>query len=202
MQVTVIPSDVKGSVHANPSKSHAQRAVAIAALAEGETELRDIGRSEDVTAAIEVARHICPRIERTGDTLAIHGGRRLSSRTWHCRESGFSLRAYTAIAGLFDETITLTGEGSLGTRPVDFMRAPIEKLGGRFTTSQGSLPITVTGPISAGIAEVDGALSSQFLSGLLMTLPLLEGNSQLHVNNLRSKPYVDLTLATMSSFGV
>ena len=201
-QVTITPSAVEGTVRANPSKSHAQRAIALGALASGETILHHPGMSDDVRAAQEVARAFCNGVERFDDCVVIAGGRRLNNRTWHCGESGFSLRMYTAIAGLFDTPVTLTGQGSLAVRPVDFMADPIRALGGHFTSTAGHLPVTVNGPLVSGHAEVDGSISSQFLSGLLMTLPLLAGDSELTVHDLQSKPYIDLTLSAMARFGV
>lgn len=202
MRVTVYPAKVAGTLQANPSKSHAQRALTLAAMANGRSQISNISWSDDVIAAAGVCSKLCTSVAKLENSAVIDGGLMLQDDTWHCGEAGFSLRMFTAIAGLFEQEITLTGEGSLLERPVEFMRGPIEALGAHFSSHSGHLPITIRGRMKAGELNIDGSLSSQFLSGLLMALPTLDGDSTLHVHDLKSTPYIDLSIRTMAQFGV
>jgi 3-phosphoshikimate 1-carboxyvinyltransferase len=109
---------------------------------------------------------------------------------------------FTPIAALFGRETEITGKGSLLSRPVGMMEEPLAKLGASCKTNGGVPPLTVRGPIHGGKLQVDGSASSQFITGLLMALPLCEEGSELHVTNLKSKPYVEMTLALLEKFGV
>jgi 3-phosphoshikimate 1-carboxyvinyltransferase len=109
---------------------------------------------------------------------------------------------FTAIAALTSHEITLTGNDALLRRPATAVEAPSEMLGATCRTVAGHPPVTVRGPLRGGEALVDGRLSSQFLSGLLLALPLIETDSTLTVRGLTSRPYVDLTLDLLGRWGV
>ena len=117
-------------------------------------------------------------------------------------ESGLSLRMFTPLAALFKYEITFTGEGSILKRPVDFFENVFPKLGVDIRTNNGKIPLVLTGPLKPKNITVDGSLSSQFLTGLLMayakscTAPV-----SIKVNNLTSRPYIDLTLDILNHFG-
>ena len=189
-------------MNANPSKSHAQRAIAIASLARGTSHLTNIGSSDDVSSALGIAEALGARVDKSEESVKITGTQGILSHTWDCGESGLCLRMFSAIAGLLDTEITLTAKGSLTSRPVDFMKAPFEQLGVAFESNNGFAPITIKGPYRRWRAVVDGSVSSQFLTGLLIALPMATDDAILHVKDLKSKPYIDLTLATMQAFGV
>jgi 3-phosphoshikimate 1-carboxyvinyltransferase len=97
---------------------------------------------------------------------------------------------------------TLVAKGSLALRPMTMLEAPLDALGARCQTSGGQAPIEVRGPIHGGALELDGSLTSQFVSGLLIALPTCRENSTIDVNNLASKPYVALTLDLIERFGI
>jgi len=133
----------------------------------------------------------------------------------NCDESGLSIRMFTPIVALSDKEITINGSGSLETRPMDFFDDILPLLGVKIKSNDGKLPITVQGPLIPANIEVDGSLSSQFLTGLLMAYsaapnPSKGGASEnpgsssvtIKVNNLKSKPYIDLTLDVMKQFGM
>jgi 3-phosphoshikimate 1-carboxyvinyltransferase len=111
---------------------------------------------------------------------------------------------FTPIAALWDRGLTLTGSGSLLSRPVSMMEKPLRELGVEISTVNGNgfPPLWVKGPLKGGETTVDGSISSQFLTGLSMALPKAPGNSRIHVINLKSKPYIDMTLALLKDFGV
>lgn len=201
MRIAVTPSSVSGTLAANPSKSHAQRAIAIAALTHGKTFLRGIGSSEDVQSALRVADAMGAQIGILAEGVIVTGGLPLLLNTWYCGESGLCLRMFSAIAAHYDTKITLSAHGTLTARPVEFMKDTFDQLEVSFSSNHGLPPIHITGPIRNHNLMMDGSVSSQLLTGLLIALPLEQRDSTIEVKNLRSKPYIDLTLATIWEFG-
>ncbi|HLF63967.1 MAG TPA: 3-phosphoshikimate 1-carboxyvinyltransferase [Saprospiraceae bacterium] len=202
MFVTVTPSTLSGSLAASPSKSHAQRAIALAALGHDATMLSCIGSSDDVQSAIKVAEAMGAQVIPSEDAVNITGGDSLHANTWHCGESGLCLRMFSAIAALYDTEMILSAHGTLSARPVDFMADTFHQLGVTFSSNRGLPPVHIKGPYSRNTALIDGTGGSQFLTGLLMALPLLQQDSTISVHHLKSKPYIDLTLSTIKEFGV
>ncbi len=202
MHITVLPSSVSGTLRANPSKSHAQRAIALATLATGTSTLTCTGLADDVKSALAVANSMGARIEKERDTLIIVGRGLPVSSTWDCGESGLCLRMFSAIAALFDYEITLTARGTLQSRPEGFMADTFAQLGVSFDSDHGFPPLRIHGPYLNRAADLDGSTSSQFLTGLLIALPLVQDNFVIRVKDLRSRPYIDLTLRTMQDFDV
>jgi len=138
----------------------------------------------------------------------------------NCGESGLSIRMFTPIVALSEKEITINGEGSLLKRPMDFFDKILPQLGITVQSNNGKLPIKIKGPLQPKNIEIDGSLSSQFLTGLLMAYsasappkssPPQAGRTSgqpddsgisIKVWNLKSKPYVDLTLDVMKQFGL
>jgi 3-phosphoshikimate 1-carboxyvinyltransferase len=120
----------------------------------------------------------------------------------NCGESGLGIRMFTPIAALSNKAITIKGTGSLLTRPMNFFDDIFPKLGITIQSQHGKLPLQIQGPLRPANIEVDGSLSSQFLTGLLMAYGAsVTEPVTVKVNNLKSKPYIDLTLKVMESFG-
>ena len=117
-------------------------------------------------------------------------------------ESGLSTRLFTPVASLCPTPVTIEGRGSLLRRPMQMMFEPLRRLGVRVRDNGGFLPIEVCGPIQGGEAEVDGSVSSQFITGLLLALPLARRDTSLHVRGAVSTPYLDMTLDTAARFGI
>ncbi len=204
MLKTVSPSSLSGSVKAPSSKSYAQRAVAVAALADGESILRNIGSCGDIAAALSAAEALGASVDMSGGDAAITG-RSLPdpvSGIVSIGESGLSARLFTPIAALSGRPVVITGRGSVMSRPIDMVETPLRVLGAVVDTTGGRLPLTVCGPLRGGEVEVDGSVSSQFLSGLLTALPLVAEDSVITVDNLTSRPYIDMTCDVLQSFGV
>lgn len=202
MIINIRPSEVKGTVQAPPSKSYAQRAVAVAALAEGGSAILFPGDSDDVKAAVNVARQLGADIEPTENGIMVTGGLRLPDGPLDCGEAGLSIRMFSSIAAVFDQPVTLTGRGSLVKRPMKIIEESLKAMGAECTTSKGFLPVTVKGPLQGGTARIDGSLSSQVLTGILIASALARNDVHLFVDNLQSRPYIDMTIAVMQSFGV
>ncbi len=210
MRKSVEIREAGGFVRAPASKSSMQRAVACACLAsEGESIIRSPSRSADCRAALRVAESFGAVVEDTGDVIAVRGITTQKQKTRvddllsvSCGESGLCLRMFSPIAALFDSKIELCAEGTLRSRPVDMVAEPLRSLGALCDTASGFPPVLVRGPLRGGRAAVDGRTSSQFLTGLLIALPLAEADSELEVEGLASRGYVDLTMDTMRAFGV
>ena len=185
------------------SKSYAQRALAAALLAEGESVLRNLDFCDDTLSAIRVIETLGAKVERLDErTVKVMGGLNPQSDLLNMGESGLATRMFTPIASLCNKPITVQGEGTLLYRPMHMMIEPLRKLGVDVRDGGGRLPVEVCGPISGGEIEVDGSVSSQFLTGLLMALPLAEEDTTIAVENAVSTPYLDMTIDLASKFGV
>jgi 3-phosphoshikimate 1-carboxyvinyltransferase len=202
MKKSITPSRVEGRVQAPPSKSMTQRAIAAALLVEGRSEVRNPSSCEDAQAASRIAEGLGAEITRRPGVLSIKGGFQPATGELDCGESGLCLRLFSPIAALASSAIRLDGRGSLKGRPVGMMEKPLTELGVRCSTVNGFPPVSVEGPLQGGEVEVDGSLSSQFVSGLLMALPLARNSSILTVRGLTSRAYVDLTINVLKTFGV
>lgn len=185
------------------SKSYAQRALAAALLAEGESVLRNLDFCDDTLSAIRVIETLGAKVERLDErTVKVMGGLNPQSDLLNMGESGLATRMFTPIASLCNKPITVQGEGTLLYRPMHMMIEPLRKLGVDVRDGGGRLPVEVCGPISGGEIEVDGSVSSQFLTGLLMALPLAAEDTTIAVENAVSTPYLDMTIDLASKFGV
>jgi len=203
MEITVHPSYLKGKVEAPASKSLTQRAIAAGLLANGTTVIRNPSFCNDSLAAINMAKALGAQITREQGSITIQTGLRpVSPVILHCGESGLALRMFAPIAALLSDHVTLTGEGSLLRRPVNMIVEALSQLGVQAETNGGFLPVTLTGRLSGGMVAIDGSTSSQLLTGLLMALPLAGEESLIEVADLRSRPYISLTIKLLEDFGI
>ena len=205
MEDSTVPlgNRLKGSITPPCSKSYAQRALAAALLAKGRTTLRGIELCRDTRSAISVIESLGAEVEILDDnTLQITGGLNPKVDRLNVGESGLAARLFTPVASLHDEAIVIEGEGTLRHRPMSMMVVPLKELGVDVRDGGGRLPIEVCGPIRGGRVTVDGSMSSQFVTGLLIALPLAERDTTIEVEGLVSTPYIDMTLETLERFGV
>ena len=211
MRATVYPNTLKGEQVAPASKSSMQRACAAALLHAGTTRIFNPGHSNDDLAAIDVIQKL-GAIVNTEDALneskntasiMVHSeGVKPIGASMNCGESGLGIRMFTPIAALSDQAITIEGKGSLLKRPMHFFDTIFPKLGIEIQSQLGYLPIQIKGPLKPANIEVDGSLSSQFLTGLLMAYAATDHtNAVIEVQDLKSKPYIDLTLSVLNAFG-
>ncbi|HSB46755.1 MAG TPA: 3-phosphoshikimate 1-carboxyvinyltransferase [Candidatus Bilamarchaeum sp.] len=198
----VKPSRISGKIDAPPSKSMMQRAVIAAALADGESRIANPSFCDDALAAMNVVEALGASVEKGKSDVRITGGGKPQRSVLDCGESGTCMRMISAVAALYDREFTVTGRGSLMNRPVGMIDGPLKELGAECSTNKGMPPLNIMGPMRGGSAKVDGSLSSQFLSGLLMALPLCREDSELKVAGLRSRAYVSMTLSLMGGFGI
>ena len=194
---------MRGEVIPPCSKSYAQRALAAALLASGRTTLRGIELCRDTRSAIEAIRTLGARVEIMDDnTLIIDGGLNPVADGLNVGESGLAARLFTPIAALCDKHMLIEGEGTLRHRPMAMMAEPLRTLGVEVRDGGGRLPIEVHGPIKGGRVVVDGSISSQFITGLLIALPRAQHDTTIEVRDAVSTPYIDMTLETLERFGV
>jgi len=202
--VKVQSGKISGKIDAPTSKSSMQRACAAALLNEGKTIIGNPGRSNDDLAAMAVIDNLGAKVlqETTNELVIESKGVKPVSREMNCGESGLGIRMFAPIAALSDQEIIINGSGSLLSRPMNFFDEIFPSLGIKIESNYGKLPIKIKGPLKPVDITIDGSLSSQFLTGLLMaygkaaTQPVT-----ITVNNLKSKPYIDLTLQVMKEFG-
>lgn len=203
MDKTVSLGSVNGTITPPSSKSYAQRAIALALLAEGRTTLRNIEFCKDTRSAISCIEALGAKVSYLDEsTIAIDGGLHPVTDTLMVGESGLATRLFTPIASLNSTPICIKGEGTLLHRPMMMMIEPLRRLGVEVRDGGGHLPIEVKGPIHGGNIEVDGSFSSQFITGLLLALPLAKEDTTLHVRSAVSTPYIDMTIDTAKRFGV
>lgn len=186
-----------------PSKSIAHRAMILAAMAPGESSLSPFPASFDAEATLRCIKALGAEWEEEDGTLRIRGGLKAPETTavLDCGESGSTLRFMIPLALLFSREIRLTGQGRLFQRPHEPYLEALRKKGAFIRQEENSME--VKGPLQPGIYELPGHISSQFVTGLLLTLPNLTGDSEIVLTSpLESKAYVDLTLQAMEEFGI
>jgi 3-phosphoshikimate 1-carboxyvinyltransferase len=180
-----------------------QRACAAALLHNGKTIIRHPGSSGDDKAAIQVIQDLGARIEEQHTQLHIEStGVNPPTNEINCRESGLGVRMFTPIAALSDKEIIINGMGSLVSRPMSFFDEILPQLGVAIESNQGYLPLKIKGPLRPKDITVDGSLSSQFLTGLLFAFAAsVKETVTITVVDLKSKPYIDLSLDVLQKFG-
>ena len=194
---------VAGRIAAPPSKSMAHRAVLCAALAKGTSHLHHLAFSKDISATLGAAARLCARVTTGENDAVVEGlGRFLPvDAPVDCCESGSTLRFLIPLASLTGQEVTFTGRGRLMERPQSVYKTLYQQQGLRF--EQGADRLTVEGALTPGEYELAGNVSSQFISGLLFALPLLDGDSTLHlIPPVESRSYIDMTRAVQAAFGV
>jgi 3-phosphoshikimate 1-carboxyvinyltransferase len=206
MKVTIQPSQLKGIVQAPASKSSMQRACAAAILKEGDTWIKNAGHSNDDKVALQIVSDLGAfAVDHlsNGDEVIIGDGVKCKKTVINCGESGLSIRMFTPIISLCENEVTIYGSGSLVNRPLDFFDKILPQLDVKIKTNDGKVPIIVKGPLKPKNIEIDGSLSSQFLTGLLMAYSAADAKDvSIKVKDLKSRPYIDLTLSVMEAFGM
>jgi 3-phosphoshikimate 1-carboxyvinyltransferase len=205
MNVTIFPSKIQGSLQAPSSKSSMQRACAAALVSKSKTHIINPGVSNDDLAALRIVRALGATVENRSDgSLFIKStGINPINDFVNCGESGLGIRMFAPLIALCSHWITIEGDGSLLGRPMDFFDEILPKLGVEVVSNMGKLPLRLKGPLVPSNIQTDGSLSSQFLTGLLMSYAAADAkNVTIEVSNLKSKPYIDLTLSVMEAFAL
>jgi len=207
MDVDIAPGTLRGRVQAPPSKSYTHRAILAAGYGDGAT-VRDPLVSADTRATMRAVEAFGGTVEsRDGDLVieGFDGGPAVPSAVVDCANSGTTMRLTTATAALTDGLTVLTGDASLRSRPQGPLLRAIDQLGGRAesTRGNGQAPLVVGGPLLGGSAAIPGDVSSQFVTALLMAGPATDAGIDITLQTeLKSAPYVDITLELLDAFGV
>ena len=211
MVAIVHPSKLSGSQIAPASKSSMQRACAAALIHIGKTIIHNPGHSNDDLAALDVIQKLgASVVTQKPASEKIHpspievnsNGVKPIGPSMNCGESGLGIRMFTPIAALSHELISIEGKGSLVKRPMHFFDEILPLVGVKVQSQKGFLPIEIQGPLVPANITIDGSLSSQFLTGMLMAYAATEKQDiEIKVVDLKSKPYIDLTLAVLNAFG-
>jgi len=208
----IVPSYLEGKINIPPSKSISHRAIIGAGLSEGKSVIHNVIISEDIMATLEGMKALGMEIVDISDDN-IDGNKKLilkgtnhigiKKEMINCKESGSTLRFLLPIATLGDEEVTFVGEGRLIERPLNTYYNIFSDQNIYYTNVKGKLPLTIKGKIKPGIYEVEGDISSQFITGLMFALPLLENNSKILVTKeLESRAYVALTIDMLNRFSI
>jgi 3-phosphoshikimate 1-carboxyvinyltransferase len=212
MKVRITPGPIAGSIAAPPSKSMTQRVYAAALLHDGKTIVRNAGNSADEQAALSVIKALGAVVdEQPGCTTITGNGINPATGALHhtadvidCGESGLAARLFTSIAAMSHRPVTITGSGTLLKRSMHGITHILPQLGVEVTAQHGCLPITLNGRLIPSNITIDGSESSQFVSGLLFAYSFMPGQPvhTIRVHNLKSKPYVDMTLYVLRRYGL
>ena len=203
-KVRISPSLLNGTVSVPPSKSAAHRAIICASLAPGRSRISPVEMSEDMKATIGCMRALGASITVSEGFLDIDGSDVFSPQTalLDCGESGSTLRFLIPVAAAGSVNARFIGRGKLPQRPIDVLTDRLPQFGTNCIT-EGGLPLEINGKLRSGIYEIPGNISSQFITGLLLALPLCDGDSEIKLTTeVQSAGYIDMTIAVMKDFGV
>ena len=196
---------IKANIVVPSSKSMTQRAIAAATLAKGKSIIRNYSLCDDCLAALDVATALGAQIIEEENNLQITGNFHLKNSQLNCRESAFCARLFSPIVALQSLPAEIVGSGTLLRRSMKDVINSLNAFGVKVFSSEEKnnfLPLKIEGILKNTCATIDASQSSQVLSGLLMSLPLLKNDSEIIVENLASRPYIDMTLEVMKTFGV
>jgi 3-phosphoshikimate 1-carboxyvinyltransferase len=203
--VKIMPVQLNGNIAIPPSKSLSHRALIAAGLSCEKSTIRSVMHSEDIDATCEVIKNLNVNIEIENNAANItpHGKLTLLKDIIDCRESGSTLRFFIPIILTLGKKVVFQGKGRLVDRPLDTYYDLFNSQGINYENTDGKLPLIVDGILKPGIFNIRGDISSQFITGLLFALPMLEGDSIVNItSNLESKGYVDLTLDVLTKFSI
>lgn len=202
--ITLFPSQLNGRVSAPPSKSDVHRALICAALSGGVCRIAPVSMSNDIRATVGCIRALGAEVKPDGDGMIIDGTDIFSNKkaVFDCGESGSTLRFFIPIAAAGGVDATFVGSGRLPERPIGIYLDSLPKAGVECVT-KGGLPLSISGCLRGGDFHIPGNVSSQFITGLLLALPLLEGDSNIILTTpLQSESYIGMTVGCMERFGV
>ncbi len=205
MDLKITPKILSGKVVVPPSKSVAHRMIIAAALSNGISAISNLFPSVDITATMDCMRSLGAKIDFGENTAVIEGIKKSPDKAvLDCHESGSTLRFLIPVACALGADAEFLGRGKLPQRPITPFRDELPKHGIVFKMPQNgdNLPCRVYGKLTGGKFEIDGGISSQFITGLLFALPILAEDSEIVLtSSLQSKPYVDITIGVLRDFG-
>jgi 3-phosphoshikimate 1-carboxyvinyltransferase len=199
-------SKISGSINAPASKSVMIRATAASLLAPGTSHLLNPSFCADSLAALRIVETLGADVQTNKERVSIRGTGGFATEgfkknTIQCGESGLCMRMFTPIVSLAPYRFIVEGSGSLRSRPMETLET-LSLMGGVCETNKGYSPVAIRGPIRGGTVTLNGSKTSQFLTGLLMAAPLCKEDTNIEVMDLKSKPYVEMTIDLLKRFGV
>ncbi|TAH64110.1 MAG: 3-phosphoshikimate 1-carboxyvinyltransferase [Gottschalkiaceae bacterium] len=210
--IQIRPSILKGNINIPPSKSLSHRAIICAALAKGRSKMENIIFSNDIIATLEGMKSFGmevvdiatdPNTNRSYITVEGKGELTKRAETIHCKESGSTLRFLIPLACVVGERFKLEGKGKLVERPLTSYYNIFDKQEIKYSNIAGKLPLTIEGKLKPGTFELEGNISSQFITGLMFALPLLYEDSVIEITTeLESKGYIDLTIDILNKYSI
>ena len=204
MNIKISPSVAQGQVRAPASKSYAHRLLVCAALSQGVSVIENIGTNDDIVATVSCLKEMGAKIDVMGTTATVEGisfGERKESVSLFCNESGSTLRFLIPLTLLVANEVFFSGAGRLMERPQTVFEELFKAKDCFLNKEENRLK--AGGELKSGVYELRGDVSSQFITGLLFTLPLLSGDSEIRLTTpLQSAPYIDITIDALSHFGV
>lgn len=202
MTVNCTPSALSGKIRAISSKSDAHRLLICSALSEKETKICCNVMSKDIAATVNCLKAMGTEISVDGDIITVIPKSFNKTAELDCGESGSTLRFLMPLVTALGIDAEITGHGRLPERPVSPLKEEMEKKGVTFHTDN-KFPLHLTGQLQSGDYELQGNISSQFITGLLFALPLLNGDSKIRlIPPVESKSYLDITLSVLRKFGI
>ena len=194
----------EGKVSPPPSKSHTHRAIIMSALSEGRCEVSSPLISFDTRATMDAVRAMGAVVTERGGSVTVEcESIHAPDRTIDVMNSGTTMRLMTGISSLFSEKVVLTGDSSIQKRPMGPLLDSLSAAGVECSSNGGKPPVEVRGPITGSELVIDGGVSSQFVSSLIMSSPLTGRPTDVRITgHLVSKPYIDITTSMMGKFGV
>lgn len=203
--VKITPTKLSGCIHVPPSKSLAHRAIICASLAKGKSRIEHIEYSKDIEATIQAMQELGTTIEKGDDYLIIDGSTTYTKMDYEidCNESGSTLRFLIPLALVHESRCHFVGKGNLGKRPLQAYYDIFDQQNIGYIYRKNVLDLYVMGELKASHFKLPGNVSSQYITGLLFALPLLQGDSIIEISSpLESKGYIDLTLQMLEQFGI
>ena len=204
MDITFTGGSARGTVSVPPSKSYTHRAILMAALSGGRCRISNPLLSFDTRATADAVRSMGAEVtEGDGWLMVSSEGLHAPDSTVDVLNSGTTMRLMTGISALFPTPTTITGDASIRKRPMGPLLNALEACGVRCTSQDGRAPITIQGPVTGHEVRVDGSMSSQFVSSMLMMSPLVGHDMDVVIEGRTvSRPYIDITLSMMRMFGI
>lgn len=203
-RICVSVGELNGTVSVPPSKSAAHRAIICASLARGKSVIQPIALSEDMKATMACMQRLGAEMTLCGDVLTVDGSHTfcVDHAALDCGESGSTLRFLVPVAAAGGVNAVFSGHGKLPQRPIGVFTECLPPMGVSCRT-EGGLPLSINGRLQSGVFRVPGHISSQFITGLLLALPLLRGDSEIILTSpAQSVGYINMTIDILQDFGI
>ncbi len=207
MEIAIKPiKKLNAEIECPKSKGYTNRALMIAALAKGTSRLRNALKSEDTEHMANALKKFGAEIKEEENLITVKGTEGKLKRTssdLYVGNSGTTMRFLTAAATLAEGEVAITGDNRMNERPIQDLAEGLKQLGAEIKTEKGFPPVTTRGKLKGGNAKVSGKTSSQYLSAILMVAPYAEKDTEIEITDeLTSKPFIDMTIDIMKSFGI